>query len=248
MRYDDPLLREQLAGEYALGALHGAARARFEKLMQDDPDLRRMVVEYQEDFTPLAMSAPDVSPPPRLRSKLEQATRPAERDSSSSQKWWQGLGFWRSLATANGVVAAALLAVIAVGVLPTGETEPSELVYVGVLSDTQAKPGVAVMAYNRPQRLEIAAKTPLPSEPGKELRLWIRDRESDRAVFLANIPSGQTSFEIPDEPWALLRRAKALIVSVNATDEARDAPGSEVLYEGVCVNLKKWSEDDRNKP
>ncbi len=241
MKYDDPLLREQLAGEYALGSLHGAARARFERLMADDPGLRRLVVEYQEDLTPLSLSAPDVIPPSRLRAALEQATKPTTRADTAPQKWWQRLGFWRSLATANGLIAAALVAVVAVGVLPQEDAE-SELVYVGVLSDAQSKPGVAVMAYNRPNRLEIAAKTPLPAESGKELRLWIRDRETDQPVFLAAIPADQTTFEIPDEPWKLLRRAKALVVSLNDVSEAQTAPGSQVLYEGVCVNLKKWAE------
>ena len=48
MRYDDPTLRRQLAGAYALGTLRGTARRRWERLMQQDRELRRLVVEDME--------------------------------------------------------------------------------------------------------------------------------------------------------------------------------------------------------
>jgi anti-sigma-K factor RskA len=240
MNYQDPDLRRQLAGAYALGTLRGAARRRFERLMLDDAALQRLVVEYQEDLVPLALHAPSVQPPARIRARLEQATAPrtATRDRPGI---WHRLGFWRGLATANATLAVALVAVIGVGVLQP-EPVPPELVYVGVLSDRDDQPAVAVLAYNRPFRLDISAKTPLTPTPGREYRLWFKRGDGSDAVFLSAIPSGQTSFALDDESWRSLREARTLLITREHAAAATTAPGDDVLYEGVCVNLKRWAE------
>jgi len=240
MRYDDPTLRQQLAGAYALGSLQGPARAHFERLMEDDAELRRLVVDYQEDLSPLALDAPDVRPPARIRQRLIEATTPGS-NTDTEPSWWHRLGFWRGLATANGLLAVALVAFIGVGVLRQEPPVPSELVYVGVLSDPEQNPGVAVLAYNNPFRLEIEAKTALTAPADSELRLWIRDRDTGTPVFLAAIPAGEKTFALGEGPWKLLRRAKALMITREAAGSPVSAPGQDVLYQGVCVNLKKWS-------
>lgn len=242
MRYNNPTIREHLASAYALGALHGRARARFEHLLEDDAELRRLTVEYQETLTPLALQGPEVTPPPQVRERLAKLIAPPQA-TSDKPRWWQRFNFWPQLAAANGVLALALVAFIGAGLLRTDElTPPSELVYVGVLSDAQQKPGVAVLAYNKPFRVDIEAKTPLSVEPGSELKLWLRDRETDQAVYVATIPAGQKSFPLDDAGWKLLRSAKALLISRENLGSSNDAPGDDILYQGVCVNLKKWSE------
>ncbi|MCB1924810.1 MAG: hypothetical protein KDJ27_13900 [Gammaproteobacteria bacterium] len=241
MRYDDPTLRQQLAGAYALGSLRGAARARFERLMTDDAALRRLVVEFQEDLAPLASDAPDVQPPPRVRQRLADAVAPAARQ--PVLRWWQRVNLWRGLAAANGLFALALVAVVGTGVLQQAAVPPAELVYVGVLADAQDRPGVALLAYNHPFRLEIAAKREMPALPGKELRLWIRDRETGEPEFVSALPPGSKVLPLDDAAWQQLRRAKALIISQQAEGSTAAAPGADILYEGVCVNLKQWSQD-----
>ena len=240
MRYDDPTLRRQLAGAYALGTLRGTARRRWERLMQQDRELRRLVVEFQEDLVPLALAAPEVRPPARVRSRLAAAIAPPTRQ-SAEPGWWQRLGFWRGLAGVNAALAVALIAFIGVGVLRQAPPVASELVYVGVLSDASDQPKVAVLAYNRPFRLEITAKDALSAPPGAELRLWIRERDTDRAVFLRAIPAGEKVFALDDERWKLLRDAKALLITRGTIGTPTAVPGGEILYQGVCVNLKKWS-------
>ncbi|MCB1852846.1 MAG: anti-sigma factor [Gammaproteobacteria bacterium] len=241
MKYDDPTLRQQLAGAYALGSLQGAARARFERLMEDDVELRRLVVEYQEELSPLALAAPEVQPPAWIRQRLAQATTPST-ETDTKPNWWHRLSFWRALATANGLFAVALVAFVGIGMLRQQSPVMSELVYVGVLSDPQQKPGVAVLAYNHPFRLEIAAKTALHSQPGSQLRLWIRERDNDSLLFLAAIPPNEKVFMLDDQTWKLLRQAKALMITREKTGSATTTPGQDVLYSGICINLKTWSD------
>ena len=55
-------LRGQLAAEYALGTLRGAARARFEKLLRGDSTLREEVTFWQERFSEFATRLKPVAP------------------------------------------------------------------------------------------------------------------------------------------------------------------------------------------
>ena len=47
MNYNKPQLRQMLAAEYALGTLAGPARRRFQRLLADDPALRRDVAWWE---------------------------------------------------------------------------------------------------------------------------------------------------------------------------------------------------------
>ena len=47
MNYRDPQLIDQLAGEYVLGTLTGAPRARFERLLRERADVRSAVWRWE---------------------------------------------------------------------------------------------------------------------------------------------------------------------------------------------------------
>ena len=63
--YKSPELRDRLAAEYVVGTLRGRARARFQSLLRYDPDLRRVVGEWEARITPLALAAGEIAPPAR---------------------------------------------------------------------------------------------------------------------------------------------------------------------------------------
>src|SRR5215813_8278244 len=77
MNYRNPELRERLAAEYALGTLRGRARRRFERLLADDADLRRLVEGWELRLNTLAETALAVTPPARLWQRIEQRLGPA---------------------------------------------------------------------------------------------------------------------------------------------------------------------------
>lgn len=70
MNYLRPELLDRLASEYVLGTLRGHARRRFEKLLIVSGAARRAAAAWQERLAPLAQSAPEVVPPPRLWSAI----------------------------------------------------------------------------------------------------------------------------------------------------------------------------------
>lgn len=112
MNYGHPELRERLAAEYALGTLRGAARRRFERLMQGDPALQQIVRNWEMRVNLLAETAPSVTPPPHLwpaiERRLEVASTRSAKPVSSQTSWWDWIEFWRPFGLAAAVAAIAL--------------------------------------------------------------------------------------------------------------------------------------------
>ena len=70
MRYDDPTLRELLAGKYVLGLLSARARGRFERLAVEDARLRAEVVAWEEKFAAWNLVLKPLIPPARIWKKI----------------------------------------------------------------------------------------------------------------------------------------------------------------------------------
>ena len=77
MNYADPELRDRLAAEYALGALSGLGRRRFERLLANDRDLRDLVEDWELRLAPLAESAPAVEPRAHVWDEIARRIAPA---------------------------------------------------------------------------------------------------------------------------------------------------------------------------
>src|SRR5262245_1788127 len=118
MNYAGPELRDRLAGEYALGALSGLERRRFERLPAGDRALRERVEEWELRLNLLGESAPAVEPRAQVWSEIARriAPTPASTPAPARAGWldWlsDSLAFWRAAAAA--AAAAALLCYVAV--------------------------------------------------------------------------------------------------------------------------------------
>ena len=73
--YKNPQLRDKLAAEYVLGTLRGRARDALPALLRYDPDLRRIVAEWEARLTPLAAAAGEIAPPARVWQAIVEAHR-----------------------------------------------------------------------------------------------------------------------------------------------------------------------------
>jgi anti-sigma-K factor RskA len=94
--------RDELAGEYALGVLAGAERARAARLAQTDRGFALAVARWQEALTPLAEGVTEIRPPAAAKSELER------RLFGAPARWFDSLLLWRAAAVAASVAAIAL--------------------------------------------------------------------------------------------------------------------------------------------
>ena len=116
MNYTDPELRDRLAAEYALGALSGLERRRFERLLSGDRDLRDRVEGWELRLNLLAESAPAVEPRAQVWDEIARQIAPAAA-APVREGWldrlWDSLGFWRAATALAAAAAAALLFYVA---------------------------------------------------------------------------------------------------------------------------------------
>jgi anti-sigma-K factor RskA len=119
MNYADPELRDRLAAEYALGALRGLERRRFERLLSGDRDLRALVEDWELRLNLLGESAPAVEPRAQVWSEIARqiATAPASTPAPAREGWLDrlsdSLAFWRAAAGLAAATAAALIFYVA---------------------------------------------------------------------------------------------------------------------------------------
>ena len=123
MNYADPELRDRLAAEYALGALRGLERRRFERLLSGDRDLRALVEDWELRLNLLGESAPAVEPRAQVWSEIARqiaptpASTPAPTPAPAREGWLDrlsdSLAFWRAAAGLAAATAAALIVYVA---------------------------------------------------------------------------------------------------------------------------------------
>lgn len=115
MRYDNPELVRQLAAEYVIGTLHGAARRRFESLLEHSGEARFQRDFWEQRLAEFGQALRPVAPPEQVREHLLRRTAPAPqrvtRTATSGARTprralW---GFAAGFATAASLVAAFLL-------------------------------------------------------------------------------------------------------------------------------------------
>jgi anti-sigma-K factor RskA len=234
MKYEDPKLREHLAGQYALGALHGAARRRFEQLLRRDPALRRLVNAWEDRLIPLAAETAPVAPPPRVFAAIE---RRIGAGGGARPGLWERLGFWRAMSLV-GATAVVVLAVATTFFI----TRPPAMVpasYLAVLADQSAKPTLILTAYKNPWLLTVEPLGVAPPPPGKVLQVWAIEKDTGIVRPLLAIASAQSQqIRLSESEWKLVRTAQSLAVNLEAAGTAPATPTSPVLYSGLCINLK----------
>jgi anti-sigma-K factor RskA len=238
MKLADPDLRQMLAGEYVLGALHGRARARFERMLRADADLRRLVDEWQEDLAPLAQETRSVAPAPHVLAAIERRIDGGGRTATApAQSLWNRLGFWRAFSFGSVAVAAVLaLFTTMLALRAPPAVAPS---YVAVLQNPAGQAALVVTGYRAPFRLKTEPIVLSRPEAGQVLQIWAIEKDTGTvrplAVARADAPA---QVALSDDAWKLVRNAQSLAVSVEPAGATAAAPTSPLIYSGLCINLK----------
>jgi anti-sigma-K factor RskA len=170
MRYDDPKLRELLAGEYILGTMPRRARTRFERLMAKDATLARLVGDWAEHFAPVDEATPPETPPARVWRAIDAAivappqSKPAAAPAGG---WFASLALWRGFAAAATAVAAALLVYVGVSEGPA----PAPVI-LAVLADQSGQPAWIATADRQRGEISVAAIRPQAIDAAHAFELW----------------------------------------------------------------------------
>jgi anti-sigma-K factor RskA len=234
MRYDDPTLRDQLAGQYVLGALQGRARTRFERLLRRDAALRRLVHEWEIKLTPLAAGTAAVAPPARVFAAIERRIDGAK----AAPTLWERLGFWRAFSAVSAAAVVVLAVTTALLVLRPAAIAPPG--YIAVLEDQAAKPVLVVRAYAKPWRLVAEPLGLPPAPPGKTFHVWAVEKGTGTVHGLTEITSSDKPqlVALTEEYWKFIKNADTLVVSIETAGSDPKAPTTPVVFSGLCINLK----------
>jgi len=119
-----------LAGEYALDLLTAAERQAFEQRLADEPQLRLLVLDWDEGLAPLTDDVPDVEPPALVRARID--ARLFGTEAAAGKRGWfrPWMGAVGGALAAAAVVAAVVFTDPAAPILPTHRAEiaPNESV------------------------------------------------------------------------------------------------------------------------
>lgn len=246
MNYLLPERLDRLAREYALGTLHGAARRRFEQVLERSPAARVTVGQWQERLATLASAAPAMEPQAQVWRGIERrlfasAAQAAPTPPVRSPRGW--LAGWFSGRSLGGALAGALLAVLVlrqepalIGTEPLRETLPAS--YVGLLSDAQSRPTVLASSRRHGRHLTVKLLRPIGVPAGSVAQLWALPR--DGAPFPVGIvpASGSATIVLSDTSERLFKDVSQLAVTIEAAPAAPGAvPSEPSVAAGPCVKL-----------
>jgi anti-sigma-K factor RskA len=220
-----------LAAEYALGTLDADERAQVEAMMSVDKDFTAMVHAWEYRLGVLNQMVGSLEPRPEVWERIRTATglsepqaplllpdappRPvapevaAAVDNSNVIRLFTQARRWRNIATATSAIAAALVAMIAVGayqpdLLPDGlRPKPrTQLVevktpsapapsaqYVAVLQKEGGAPAF-ILTVDGATRNFTVRKVGAAAEPGKSFELWLISDKLPRPRSLGVIGGG----------------------------------------------------------
>lgn len=248
---DSPELQQRLAGEYVLGTLRGAARARFQGWMRADASVRRAVDEWQGRLAPMAEAVAPVAPPRRVWAAIESriaASRIATDLAPVRAGLWESLAFWRNLGLlASGAAAALLGAVMLSAPAPQQPAPPPQIVrvpadvmppsYVVVLSDPKTqKPVMMLSAMRKSDQLLVKRLDDSIVVPNQSLELWaLPTGQAPKSLGLVGMENRQV-LKLPAVADQSLGATPALAVSLEPKGGSPSgAPTGPVLYSGPCI-------------
>lgn len=238
MNYDQPELQQQLAAEYVLGTLAGAARRRFAALLPRNARLRAAVSAWEAHLAPLIEAVTPVEPPARVweqiaaRVGISQAAQAVRAEPRRS--FWDSLNFWRPFALASSAVAFGLFLYLATLGRPTPEVAPAPEA-VAVLSGKEAKPIMLVAATPATGALTVTVLSQEPLAADRDYELWALPEGGAPRSLGVVASNGVTRLKLPAGG---LQAVPAMAVSLEPKGgSTTGAPTGPVLWQGAVVQI-----------
>jgi anti-sigma-K factor RskA len=218
------------AAEYVLGVLDATQRGAAERRIGRDPAFAREVAFWEERLGGLASAVPEIAPPRRLWSKIDDSLGAGR---AGTVGLWRSLSFWRSLALGTSALAAACLAA---------------LIYVGAIGTTGA-PLVArldadggqagfVAAVNTGEASLTIVPAALLGQEQKSLELWLIP-PGDKPHSLGLIDPGRpVTIKVPKDLLTQVNNEAVLAVSLEPLGGSPTGqPTGPVIANGKLAQL-----------
>ena len=247
-----------LAAEYALGTLDADERAEAEAKMSIDKDFAAMVEAWQHKLGVLNQMVGSVEPRPEVWNKIKSAISlseaqaalvlpetprpvasealepPAVADTSNVVRLSAQARRWRNVATFATAIAAALIAVIAVGVyqpdLLPGAIRPKPRTQM-VEVKTASAPTPRSAQYVAVRKVGAAA------EPGKSFELWLISDKLPRPRSLGVIGNGDFTARpvLASYDSDVINNATYAVTVEQAGGSADGVPHSAPVFTGKLI-------------
>jgi anti-sigma-K factor RskA len=209
-----------------LGTLRGRARSRFEALLRSDRALAEEVRRWEDALTPLGFALPEVTPPRRVWSAIEERLAPrASRPAAANG--------WRSFGLVAGGLASVLLAFFLwISTGPRGEP-----VFVAVLADTAPR---MVVSMHHPDLLRVRMVKPWRGMERQSLELWAMPKDGPpRSLGLVYNAMGDTLIAMSAAD-PRMQGVTALAVSMEpAGGSPTGRPTGAVVCSGMVAPVKR---------
>jgi anti-sigma-K factor RskA len=247
MNYRRPELCDRLAAEYVLGTLHGRARARMQRLLLEDAQLRARVCFWEEALTPLALPLSATAPSAHVWRAIAARLSPREAHARVAP-WWAS---WFDARTLDARTLGALTAGLVLGLTLTlsgqallerdaaDSADSSQLPqsYVGVLATADGRTGVIVSSLRHGKVMDVKQVQPVPLASGRTLYLWaIEANGTTRPI--GPVPQGKfVQVGLAQTSETLFATATELALSIEGEEAAPLTPSAPFVYRGLCGKL-----------
>lgn len=225
MKYQQQELLDALAVDFILGAMKGAARKRFQRLMMQQPSARQTVWRWEQHLNPLAESLPATPPDEAVWQRIQQRLGwTAAKATVAPAKTGK---YWLALATA----ASLLLAVIMLRPLLLSPVSQD----IAVIQTSDAKAWWLVSKAENTLRVKSTAA--VTDDVQHDYELWMLPANGQAPISLGLLPQqGERTLGWPAAAEGI--QIAALAVSLEPVGgSVTGAPSGPVLFTAEIVTL-----------
>lgn len=225
MKYQQQELLDALAVDFILGAMHGAARRRFQQLMMAKPAVRETVWRWEQHLNPLAEGLPPTLPSAQVWQRIQQRlgwiTPELKPRRSGSRPIWLGLA----------LAASLLFALVMLKPMITSVPQQD----IAVIQSSDAKAWWLIS--KEQQKITVKATSAVTSEIGNDYELWMLPENGQAPISLGLLPQqGQRELFWPHSAEGLA--VAALAVSLEPRGgSVTGAPTGPVLFTAEIITL-----------
>ncbi len=212
-----------LAGEYVLRVLSPEEETAFEARLRDEPALRRLVANWEDQFAPFADEVAEVAPPAQVFRAIEDTLF----TDAKPVRTGFGMRFWGSALAGLAMLGAAAV------LLPNLLT-PVGPGYIAEIAADDASLIVEARFETRSNTLRVARLAGGPRD-GRTLELWIIAEGATAPVSLGLIEAAEVELAVNAELRPLLAGAVLAISDEPLGGSPTGAPTGEVLAIGLIT-------------